>query len=190
MIATFVIFIVAVGLILICCIQALSPRTDGNYNDDAANSELQAVRQSMSQRRLGQPSQFQPSAPTQEEADEARQEREKRVKECLFSRKLEEGDNVASMRNIIAAAQDRYEENKDRSYFVRSWRSVASSTRTLSKPECSICLDIYKTGETICWAKTDECDHIFHRECIVEWMKDHDDCPLCRTNLMSFEVST
>lgn len=182
--AEFVIFVAAVGMILICCIKA-SRRTDSN-TDETANTELQTVRQTMSQRRLGQPSQVQPSAPTQEEVDEARQEREKRVQECLFSRKLVEGDNVASMKNIIAAAQDRYEENKDGSSFARSWRSIASSTRTLSKPDCSICLDSYKTGETICWAKTDECDHIFHQECIVEWMKAHDDCPLCRTNLMSF----
>lgn len=177
----FAIFMAVFGIILICCTK-VSRQTDGN-NDDRASTELPAVRQTMSQRRLGQ---VQPSAPTQEEVDEARQEREKLVKECLFSRKLNEGDNVASMRNIIAAAQDRYEENKDGSAFIRSWKSVVSSTRTLSKQQCSICLDTYKTGETICWAKTDECDHIFHQECIMEWMKDHDDCPLCRTNLMSF----
>jgi hypothetical protein len=49
-------------------------------------------------------------------------------------------------------------------------------------------LDTYKTGETICWSKTDECDHIFHSKCIHEWMINNanDNCPLCRTNLMAF----
>lgn len=183
---SFVVFFVLLVCIFFILWKACYRSTDDNNNDNAANTELQAVRETMSQRRLAQPSQAQPSAPTEEEVEEARQEREKHVKEALFSRKLEEGDNVASMRNIIAAAQDRYEENNDGSYLVRSWRSASSSARTLLKPECSICLETYKTGETICWAKTDECDHIFHQACILEWMKEHDDCPLCRTNLMSF----
>ncbi len=25
------------------------------------------------------------------------------------------------------------------------------------------------------------CGHIFHRKCLMTWLKDHDDCPLCRT---------
>jgi hypothetical protein len=182
MFAEFVFFVACFGIILICCTKARE--RDNAESDEAANADLQTVRQTMSQRRLAQP-----SAPTQEEVDEARQERERLVKDSLFHRKLEEGDSVSSIQNIIGAAQDRYEENKDGNTFVRSWRSVASSTRTLSKTECSICLDTYKTGETICWAKTDECDHIFHQECIQEWMKDHNDCPLCRTNLVSIQES-
>lgn len=54
------------------------------------------------------------------------------------------------------------------------------------KEECSICLDKYRPGDTICVAKVKGCDHIFHHDCISEWLQsaNHDHCPLCRTNLM------
>lgn len=69
------------------------------------------------------------------------------------------------------------------------------------KLECSICLDQYSPNETIAWAKDGGdpptltstgiainnemgCDHIFHKECIVAWLQEHDDCPLCRRKVV------
>jgi len=52
------------------------------------------------------------------------------------------------------------------------------------KPECSICLETYKAGEIIFWAKNKNCKHLFHRECIAEWLLKHEECPLCRNNLL------
>jgi hypothetical protein len=59
-------------------------------------------------------------------------------------------------------------------------QSIANS----HKNECTICLERYQAGETIATAKTDACIHIFHQECIMEWLKKHDKCPLCRTNIV------
>eukprot|EP00980_Cylindrotheca_fusiformis_P029725 scaffold23790_cov166-Cylindrotheca_fusiformis.AAC.2 len=62
---------------------------------------------------------------------------------------------------------------------------LASWRRPSQKDECCICLDGYHPGETICASKTNKCNHIFHQECVVEWlMRNHDCCPLCRVNLM------
>mmetsp|Transcript_545 Transcript_545/g.914 ORF Transcript_545/g.914 Transcript_545/m.914 type:complete len:376 (-) Transcript_545:138-1265(-) len=67
----------------------------------------------------------------------------------------------------------------------RSLRNVFSSWRKqASTGECSICLECYNPGETICVAKADACNHVFHKECLVEWLKNHDCCPLCRVNLL------
>eukprot|EP00533_Pseudo-nitzschia_delicatissima_P001584 CAMPEP_0116106226 /NCGR_PEP_ID=MMETSP0327-20121206/15516_1 /TAXON_ID=44447 /ORGANISM="Pseudo-nitzschia delicatissima, Strain B596" /LENGTH=291 /DNA_ID=CAMNT_0003598811 /DNA_START=94 /DNA_END=969 /DNA_ORIENTATION=+ len=30
----------------------------------------------------------------------------------------------------------------------------------------------------------DECNHWFHEDCIMEWLQNHDECPLCRTNMV------
>mmetsp|Transcript_493 Transcript_493/g.795 ORF Transcript_493/g.795 Transcript_493/m.795 type:complete len:294 (-) Transcript_493:87-968(-) len=62
--------------------------------------------------------------------------------------------------------------------FMSTWR------RPTANDECSICLLSYKPGQTICLAKNTRCKHVFHHDCIEEWLKDHSDCPLCRTNLM------
>jgi hypothetical protein len=73
--------------------------------------------------------------------------------------------------------------------------------------ECSICLDRFSPGDEIAWAKdggdpppsatlasavctannndnNTGCDHIFHRGCLVSWLGDHDECPLCRRRLV------
>jgi hypothetical protein len=62
---------------------------------------------------------------------------------------------------------------------ISSWASPSS------KDECCICLDEYIPGETISMAKTPECKHLFHRDCVLEWMKTNDFCPLCRTDLIN-----
>eukprot|EP00980_Cylindrotheca_fusiformis_P012708 scaffold3107_cov126-Cylindrotheca_fusiformis.AAC.4 len=61
---------------------------------------------------------------------------------------------------------------------LSSWRKASPSD------ECCICLDGYHPGETICAPITDKCNHFFHEQCVVEWLRDHDVCPLCRVNLM------
>ena len=32
-----------------------------------------------------------------------------------------------------------------------------------------------------------ECNHIFHETCLIKWLKDHNNCPLCRIELLSNE---
>uniref|UniRef100_A0A7R9WCW7 RING-type domain-containing protein n=1 Tax=Pseudictyota dubia TaxID=2749911 RepID=A0A7R9WCW7_9STRA len=46
--------------------------------------------------------------------------------------------------------------------------------------ECHICLSSYEDGEDICYPKNGCCQHIFHKNCISEWLLKHDDCPCCR----------
>lgn len=86
---------------------------------------------------------------------------------------------------------------------ARTWRAAESSVRTamggggaepqgqpqLQAPECSICLDRYEAGDTVAFARVDGCEHIFHEECLVQWLADHDDCPLCRKKLVGVEGS-
>ncbi|KAK6159886.1 hypothetical protein DH2020_003267 [Rehmannia glutinosa] len=47
-----------------------------------------------------------------------------------------------------------------------------------SKEECAICLEEYKDGETR--AEITACKHRFHAACIKSWLKENDNCPLCR----------
>ena len=29
----------------------------------------------------------------------------------------------------------------------------------------------------------EQCDHVFHSTCLIEWKKNNKSCPMCRTNL-------
>ncbi|CAJ1939528.1 unnamed protein product [Cylindrotheca closterium] len=63
-------------------------------------------------------------------------------------------------------------------FLMSTWR------RPTASDECSICLQSYEPGQTICLAKNTNCKHVFHQDCIEEWLRDHSDCPLCRVNLV------
>jgi len=46
--------------------------------------------------------------------------------------------------------------------------------------DCSICLDIYKNGDSVIQFKL--CPHKFHSICLENWLKVNKVCPLCRKN--------
>mmetsp|Transcript_3654 Transcript_3654/g.8403 ORF Transcript_3654/g.8403 Transcript_3654/m.8403 type:complete len:210 (-) Transcript_3654:2078-2707(-) len=49
---------------------------------------------------------------------------------------------------------------------------------------CAICLEPYAVGDDLCTGKTEQCSHVFHKHCMVEWIRRHNRCPICRSNLM------
>ena len=46
---------------------------------------------------------------------------------------------------------------------------------------CSICLNDFVDNENL--IKLPECDHLFHNECIIDWLKMHLICPYCRCDI-------
>jgi hypothetical protein len=51
---------------------------------------------------------------------------------------------------------------------------------------CPICIDIIE--KEIIFITT--CEHIFHNECILSWLKSNNTCPLCRTILIKNNINT
>ena len=45
--------------------------------------------------------------------------------------------------------------------------------------ECSICLCEYTVGSDIVWSSNPQCDHVFHTNCIEQWLMKQRDGPLC-----------
>eukprot|EP00831_Metopus_contortus_P003866 TRINITY_DN11423_c0_g1_i2.p3 TRINITY_DN11423_c0_g1~~TRINITY_DN11423_c0_g1_i2.p3 ORF type:complete len:115 (-),score=16.22 TRINITY_DN11423_c0_g1_i2:225-569(-) len=46
--------------------------------------------------------------------------------------------------------------------------------------ECSICKEEFKKGEKVYKLP---CKHLFHGECILQWLGQHNSCPTCRLEL-------
>ena len=195
--AVFFIVIFICILIIPACIRAR--QRDLQRRSETQDAALPAFRQQqLAQRRQQQqqggstavPTATAPTTPTpQPTAPEEAQVRRQEVMKHLYHRTLEHGESVRTLSMVLKAANDRYQDTStnDGGVLSRSWRSATSSvSKFVSPPECSICLDTYKAKETVCWAKNDDCDHIFHEGCIVAWLADHDECPLCRTNLLEY----
>ncbi|KAK3029318.1 hypothetical protein RJ639_038416 [Escallonia herrerae] len=49
---------------------------------------------------------------------------------------------------------------------------------------CAVCLDEMLLGRQVTRMP---CSHVFHGECIVRWLKESHDCPLCRHKLPTAE---
>jgi len=52
---------------------------------------------------------------------------------------------------------------------------------------CSICLDNFTSHQKLSWSRTSRCQHVFHSECLLPWLMDHDDCPICRSLLLQYD---
>lgn len=45
---------------------------------------------------------------------------------------------------------------------------------------CAICLAHYRQHQNVCESSNPACTHIFHEECMVNWLMKHHRCPICR----------
>jgi hypothetical protein len=61
---------------------------------------------------------------------------------------------------------------------------------------CVICLEQYRAGDVVVWSTNQDCEHVFHRHCIVKYFDKiqrkvaETPCPCCRAKYtdMSVEV--
>ena len=51
---------------------------------------------------------------------------------------------------------------------------------TIKEDKCAICLQKYKGTDII---KEFPCKHIFHKICILKWIKNSNKCPLCKYDI-------
>ncbi|KAL0483494.1 E3 ubiquitin-protein ligase [Acrasis kona] len=49
-------------------------------------------------------------------------------------------------------------------------------------PECPVCQDDFKQDEQL---NKIECNHLFHKKCLREWLERHNTCPMCRHELLT-----
>ena len=120
-------------------------------------------------------------------------ERTNLIEGCLCVTRV---SNEEEARNLVAAlkeseTQEDERNNSSQNVLSRAWMTtldtVDHARNAALNPECSICLDCYSENEELAWPKTSKCNHIFHAECIKMWLKDHNECPLCRENILCFD---
>jgi hypothetical protein len=68
---------------------------------------------------------------------------------------------------------------------ARRRSTLSSGESTADHNVCPICLGAYKEGSMLFTSK--HCAHIFHGDCILEWLTKHEDCPVCRAQMVTEE---
>lgn len=151
---------------------------------------------------------------------DANEKRIELIKDRLALRKLTLSDEtedpdlemVRTQENDVTLTEDSEDDsnkNDNDSGDNNSVRSFFSSLGFFSQDGkiqknhdcCSICLEEYKNEDTIARSArstnhedtTDGdnvCNHYFHEDCIVSWLQHHDECPLCRIDMISETRST
>lgn len=58
---------------------------------------------------------------------------------------------------------------------IPEWKVSDNTKKTLK--DCVVCMTEYNNDETLI---TLPCFHIYHKDCILEWFKTNDTCPLCK----------
>ena len=61
-------------------------------------------------------------------------------------------------------------------------RSTMASVESMEHV-CPICLGSYEKGNMLFVSK--QCAHIFHVDCILEWLTKNEDCPICREKMVT-----
>ncbi|KAF3496228.1 hypothetical protein DY000_02054390 [Brassica cretica] len=55
--------------------------------------------------------------------------------------------------------------------------------RIPTKPDCPICLLEFGQSTSTIIAKLRCCDHCYHRDCILTWLRRNHSCPICRDDI-------
>lgn len=93
--------------------------------------------------------------------------------------KLDSSSKTEEATGGTGAVHTKNEDKQCKESFLNSF------IRPSHDAECSICLEQYQRGDVICASKKKECNHLFHKKCLMEWMMiNNDRCPLCRVDFM------
>jgi Ring finger domain len=46
--------------------------------------------------------------------------------------------------------------------------------------DCPICMEPFAVGDIVSWSSYEKCSHVYHHQCIKEWLLRHNNCPFCR----------
>ena len=98
------------------------------------------------------------------------------VEEQIIKDLYPNNSNQATMDKIFYGDNNSNKENirvKDK---ILSIPQIYYKKNEYDNLECSICFDTFKDNELL---KQLECKHIFHKECLSQWLINMNNCPFC-----------
>ena len=65
-----------------------------------------------------------------------------------------------------------------------SSQSQQSQQQQDTETECPICMEVFEVGDCVSWSASTSCNHVFHHDCIKEWLLRRIGCPYCRETFL------
>ncbi|XP_054792881.1 probable E3 ubiquitin-protein ligase RHC2A [Prosopis cineraria] len=93
---------------------------------------------------------------------------------------IEIGDDDPELMEVYQAIEQSMQQLSTRptsNKAIASLKKLKISRDEMKADLCSICLENFEDDED---ASAMPCNHIYHRDCIVTWLKTNHTCPLCR----------
>jgi len=102
-----------------------------------------------------------------------------------FGNIFEQFDN-AIIEQFLRNDPNRYGAPPAEQDSINKLKESSYCPETCKTKECSICQEDYKQGEILLDLP---CDHNFHKNCVTQWLTQHNSCPVCRKPLEAQNIS-
>jgi hypothetical protein len=82
--------------------------------------------------------------------------------------------------DFLISGSNSYNNLQASSHSANKQRLSTTTTNLRQVPiECAICLCEYDVGSDVVWSSNPQCEHVFHKNCIEQWLMKQRDGPLC-----------
>jgi len=125
------------------------------------------------------------SSSTNVSAKERKEHRYQTVEQWLVSKKAFDHDVfceivITKSKNASIASDDSMEEGCGPAF--------TGENDYKDTQECPICMEVLSKDEVVSWSPNPTCNHVFHHQCIKEWLLKRTDCPFCRESFLPIDA--
>jgi len=113
----------------------------------------------------------------QTESKKAPQSRQEFVDQTLSSLTYQWGEDSENGKVKSAEPSENLEPNPEQ-------EEQANATEKEVTNGCAICLSNFHGGDSVCKSNNPGCSHVFHRDCLYDWLLQHHACPMCRNDFI------
>ena len=111
-----------------------------------------------------------------QERERLERERQERIRQEILRQERERVERL----NHRLLIYDKYNQIKnDIPALFKLDNNKLDKIKHSDNEQCIICLEDFKINEKCLYLN---CLHIFHAQCIIEWLLKHDNCPICNEN--------